>query len=63
MLEHYPKELEARLVQSTKRVEIGAQRDPRISFLLFLVIRNVLLTPMLVVRQSSEEMGAREKIG
>ena len=30
---------------------------------LYLVIRNVLLTPMLVVRQSSEEMGAREKIG
>ena len=34
MLEHYPKELEVRLVQSTKRVEIGAQRDPRIKFLL-----------------------------
>ena len=33
MLEHYPKELEVRLVQSTKRIEVRAQRDPRISFL------------------------------
>ena len=33
MLEHYPKELEVRLVQSTKRIEVRAQRDPRIYFL------------------------------
>ena len=40
MLEHYPKELEARLVQSTKRVEIGAQRDLRIQFLFLFILSN-----------------------
>ena len=33
MLEHYPKELEVRLVQSTKRVEIRAQREFSFYFL------------------------------